>query len=605
MIRSTQRPLTGLSRHLRPFTNSHLGLAILPVILARNASLSAIHRGMRRSDRATNGGAGFSDKFAERRVAGPSRNSTRKAIDGAGSMRQRQKLRKKLERKMDEDEEDAGPRSRRKRFVDPDSPFGKSSLVYRLKYGDLKELADRVPIRKPEEPPPFRRLEPRRTPREQTEKPYPAERTGRRGEESRPAMRNGEKQDRPRRNDRQSESPFHKTRGTAQSRTGWRDGEGNDGSRVRERRSEPPSRNNQRTETSRPPRTDQSRRDQDGESHEREEKPARKRSMMPMTIKYTTAASQFLYGRSVVQAALQQGRRKLYNLYIQEGENQKHSKEDSQITRLATAQGIPVTAVPKDDQRLMDKMSMGRPHNGFVLEASPLPQLPVASLGKLDVEAGKAGFRVELNHQTKEEEAINGADTFVPRSSGTKRKPFVLLLHEILDPGNLGGLLRTASYLGADAVGITTRTSSTLTPVVLKSAAGAVEEVTIFNIDSPIEFIEESRKAGWKTYAAVAPPDYKLLQRHGGKFISTDTVETTSPLDSDPCILVLGNEGHGLPKPVKVAADYELSVPRFVANSSVDSLNVSVAAGLLCHAFMRERVRVPGGHAEEESEQLF
>lgn len=307
-----------------------------------------------------------------------------------------------------------------------------------------------------------------------------------------------------------------------------------------------------------------------------------------MTIKYTTAASQFLYGRSVVKAALEQGRRKLYNLYIYGGENRRDNKDNTFLSRLAEKQGVPITIVPTEEQRLMDKMSMGRPHNGFVLEASPLPQLPIRSLGKLEETPARLGFHVELDFQTKEEEAINGTESFFRRANDVMPKPFVLLLNEIMDPGNLGGIIRTASYLGIDAVGITNRGSSTLTPVALKSAAGAVEEISLFTVDDPLRFIEDSSKAGWKTFAAVAPPDRKLVRKHGDKFISTDVIEANSPLNEHPCLLVLGNEGHGLPKPLKVAADYELSVPRFVQGSCIDSLNVSVAAGLLCHSFVKE-----------------
>jgi 21S rRNA (GM2251-2'-O)-methyltransferase len=318
----------------------------------------------------------------------------------------------------------------------------------------------------------------------------------------------------------------------------------------------------------------------------------RRKGMQPMTVHYTTAASQFLYGKSVVKAALAQNRRQLYNLYVHAGEDRQDSKDHMELTAMARSRRVPITNITKDRQRLMDKMSMGRPHNGFVLEASPLPQLPITSLGKLEQSSSKMGFHVELGHQTKEEEAINGHETFVPRASNITPKPFVLLLHEILDPGNLGALLRTASYLGVDAVGITSRTSSGLTPIVLKSAAGAVEEVAIFNVNSPAEFLDNSRRAGWKVYAAVAPPDPKLAKMHKDKFVSSDDVEETRPLDQDPCILVLGNEGFGLPKPIKMAADHEISIPRFAAASSVDSLNVSVAAGLLCHSFVKERLAV-------------
>jgi 21S rRNA (GM2251-2'-O)-methyltransferase len=309
--------------------------------------------------------------------------------------------------------------------------------------------------------------------------------------------------------------------------------------------------------------------------------------MMPMTIAYTTAASQFLYGRSVVKAALQQGRRQLYKLYVYGGENRIDAKDNDAMMNLAKARGVPVIMVPNEDQRLMDKMSMGRPHNGFVLETSPLPQMPVQSLGRLEESPSKLGFYIDVVHQTAEQKAINGENTFIPKANNSATKPFVLLLHEILDPGNLGALLRTASYMGVDAVGITSRYSSALTPVVLKSAAGAAEEVTIFTVDSPVQFLENSKAAGWRTYAAVAPPESKLLKMHANKFITTENIEQANPLDQHPCVLALGNEGHGLPRQVKVAADFELSVPRFVQGSSVDSLNVSVAAGLLCHAFAK------------------
>lgn len=316
----------------------------------------------------------------------------------------------------------------------------------------------------------------------------------------------------------------------------------------------------------------------------------RRGKMMPMTIQYTTAASQFLYGKSAVRSALEQRRRKLYKLYIYGGENRQDSKENEVIQILATQFKVPITIVPTEDQRLMDKMSMGRPHNGFVLEASPLPRLPVVSLGKVEERVGRLGFHIKLDHQSKEEEAVNGTSTFIERASSLTPKPFVLLLNEILDPGNLGALLRTASYMGVDAVGITNRSTAHLSPVVLKSAAGAVEEVTLFTVDDPVKFINGSKEAGWKSYASVAPPSRKLVERHSDKFISTEAIEQQGPLRRDPCILMLGNEGFGLSKPLKMAADYELSVPRFVHHSCVDSLNVSVAAGLLCHSFVKPAV---------------
>ncbi|KAI5462420.1 hypothetical protein BGZ63DRAFT_383772 [Mariannaea sp. PMI_226] len=620
------KQLTAAALH-RPFANILRANCTPSRILFRSSSLSAIHRGLRHSERAQYGAVRPRDTSSDRRrdtpKTRPRRNQsfsvepkdefaakfTTRALDGASSFRQQQKLRKKLaKKKAEEDEEDEDyRRTRRKRFTDPDTPFGKKSLVYRLKHGDLKETATKLDIQEPVKPRSFRdarrdNAQFERRGREESESqfggtPRRHDRRANTDEQSRWSDRqmDGDRESRwsERRNDRDESSRWTDRRSDRRNdedresrwteRRSDRRNNGDRESKWTERRS------NRRSDGDRGTRWSEGRSERDMEF---EDMPAsragRKKVMMPMTVKYTTAASQFLYGRSVVKSALEQGRRKLYNLYIYGGDNRRDSKDDTIMTRLAKKHGIPVTIVPNEEQRIMDKMSMGRPHNGFVLEASPLPQRPIKSLGRLEETATRLGFHVELDFQAKEEEAINGTDTFVKRANDMMPKPFVLLLNEIIDPGNLGGILRTASYLGIDAVGITNRGSSTLTPVVLKSAAGAVEEISLFTVDDPLKFIEDSNRAGWKTFAAVAPPDRKLVRKHGEKFISTDEIQTRSPLNDHPCLLVLGNEGHGLPKQLKVAADYEVSVPSFVQGSNVDSLNVSVAAGLLCHSFIKE-----------------
>ncbi|KAK0384961.1 hypothetical protein NLU13_7439 [Sarocladium strictum] len=564
---------------------SHSSL-LAPLVTTRHSSLSAIHRGLRQSDRVQ--GTRSSPKSESRRPKDATirhkrtvrenapdhldpldaalRNGRRegrgtnartaKALAGAASPRLRAKLRKKLAKQAAEEEEEDGKQSRRKRFINPEATHGKKSLVYQLKYGNLKEMAAKVKLDEPVRPVSFRsRVHERRDRDVQRtssgnarREPFAERRSPR--DADRPRR---DELDRPRRHDRD---------------------------------------NPRREESDRP------RRGPAWDPNASDVDKARKGGFMPMTIKYTTAASQFLYGRSVVKAALSQARRKLFNLYIYGNDARIDKKDDDAIRRLAHSHKVPITVVPEGEQRLMDKMSSGRPHNGYVLETSPLPLLPVKSLGSVVEIPGKLGFNVALGHQTKEEVEVNGESNFIPRANNATPKPFVLLLNEILDPGNLGGLIRTASYLGVDAVGITSRSSSTLTPVVLKSAAGAVEEVTIFTVDDPVAFIESSRKEGWKTYAAVAPPAKILTDMHVGKFVSSEDIEHDDPLAKDPCVLMLGNEGHGLSKKVKIASDFEVSVPRFVHGaSSVDSLNVSVAAGLLCHSFVKgsaAKARRPG-----------
>lgn len=331
-------------------------------------------------------------------------------------------------------------------------------------------------------------------------------------------------------------------------------------------------------------------------------------SNAPISIPYTTAASQFLYGHSVVLAALNTSRRKLYKLYIYGGSNRQKIEEDEIIARKARKQGIEVEIVGPEGAQLLDKMSGGRPHNGYILEASPIPQLPVNGLGPY-TEASKdpdhlykSGFEITLAHQSAEEAAVNGTSPFIVTAKST-RKPLVVVLDQVQDPGNLGAILRTVSFLGASAVAITKRASATLTPVALKSSAGAAESITIFSISSQVhEFLDNSRLNGdWQVYAAVPETSARRRQPQ----VNTYEVEDMDPLRTKPCILVLGSEGEGLSSQIMSKADYQISIPNLGGAShggEVDSLNVSVAAGLLTSAFMRGRM-VEMGRLVRESSQ--
>ncbi|KAM3557681.1 hypothetical protein MY1884_004380 [Beauveria asiatica] len=545
---------------------------------------------------------------------------------GAASSRQQSKLRKKLTRKerkrQKELEEGPGKQTRRKRFLNPDEDFGKRSLVYQLKYGALK---NEVPIDslRPH-------VRPRPIPRDDAFRAELLNDT-RIPEKSRMAQAFRSSEEGPRKNNQHdsqlqrqgsnrqslnqdlSESSTGKSnimdilasKPRQYSQYGERDSAEHSGGtrRWNEQQSGKDSRErrpgSQKDSSRHPGSTRGDEQPPDGDLLDKRftslealgQRARAARKMMPMTIKYTTAASQFLYGRSVVKAALDGGRRRAYTLYVGGGaEDHPDRLYEMQIVQLAMRKGANVILLRREQQRLMDKMSAGRPHNGFVLEASPVQQMPVLALGQVEDSEGGQRIRVTPGHQTREDEDINSATPWFARSSSRTPQPLILLLHEILDPGNLGALIRTASYLGVDAIGITNRSSATLTPVALKSAAGAAEEVTLFTVPEPAEFLEQSRSAGWVAYAAVQPPDEKLARMHGDKFLSTDDIERRSPLLDKPCILVLGNEGHGLPQQVKVAADYELSVPRVVPEGCVDSLNVSVAGALLTHAFVKGAV---------------
>ncbi|KAL8775016.1 MAG: hypothetical protein Q9209_000495 [Squamulea sp. 1 TL-2023] len=318
-----------------------------------------------------------------------------------------------------------------------------------------------------------------------------------------------------------------------------------------------------------------------------EERPRRKINA-PLAIPYTTPASEFLYGHSVVTMALKSSRRTFYKLYLYDGDAAEVRGQDKQVRKLALAANVEVTRVGKDWIKLMDKMSGGRPHNGYILEASPLPRLPITGLMSVPnpQSTTRPTFNVILDHQSREEAAVNGTNTAISFGTGNRRYPFLLLLDGIKDPGNIGAIIRSSHFLGADGILICTRNSAALTPVALKAAAGGAETLPLFSVGQPGSFIDESQENGWKFYAAVSPSSSDGGRVTGRPYFSSTTLG--HPLQKHPCILVLGGEGDGLRWNIQKKADFLLGIEaQRTGSGELDSLNVSVASALLCDAFLR------------------
>ena len=329
---------------------------------------------------------------------------------------------------------------------------------------------------------------------------------------------------------------------------------------------------------------------------------------IPLSLPYTTAASRFLYGYNVVIAALKARRRKLYRLYMNKNTIVKQSgREDgkaeyaaqlladknwTEIETLARRAGI---AVDKSaSPRLLDQMSGGRPHNGLILEASDIPSPPVRLLSKCD---SSSEMRLVLNQQSKEELAVNGVSGRVDLVKNSWRRPFVVFLDGITDPGNIGNIIRTCHFFGVDAVAMATNTCAPISsPVLAKASSGACEALPILQIKAPSDFLYKSALNGWRVYAAMAPPSKPVLPnaKDYAKYkTSAQIMATESPLVRAPSILVLGAEGEGLRANLQNHADFFVSIEqarRVIRGGDVgvDSVNVSVAAGILLSAFVRE-----------------
>jgi 21S rRNA (GM2251-2'-O)-methyltransferase len=330
---------------------------------------------------------------------------------------------------------------------------------------------------------------------------------------------------------------------------------------------------------------------------------------IPISVPFTTAASEFLYGYNSVLAALKGQRRKLYKLYIHpkifddevgaEG-TQSGDRPASELADLADYANVPIRNQVKNF--MLDKMSGGRPHNGVVLEASKLPSLPVLSLQK--PEARKGIIPITLAEQSAEEAKVNGTPRTIPALSGSWRYPLVVLLDGITDPGNLGNIIRTCHFYGVDAVAIATNTCANLSSGVLaKASAGACEAMSILSLPQPSNFVRESAQYRWKVYAAVAP-----ISNMGSnaRFTTTASIAADSPLAQHPCILMLGAEGAGLRENLKSRADKWVAISGgaradHVPDVGVDSMNVGSAAGVLLESFLRKPASAPD---RVESEDL-
>ncbi|KAM0721557.1 hypothetical protein Q7P37_002482 [Cladosporium fusiforme] len=314
---------------------------------------------------------------------------------------------------------------------------------------------------------------------------------------------------------------------------------------------------------------------------------------IPVAVPYTTASSQFLYGANSVVAALRGNRRKVYQLFVKKSEavNPQDRSEKYQLIKLAKQAGVPVKE--QRDTRLLDKLSDGRPHNGAVLEVSALSAPPAMTLSKPD--SASETLSVKLYGQNAEEKAVNGESLTLKYDSKSWRQPFVLFLDGITDPGNLGGILRTAHFYGVDAVAVAVNTCANLSsPVLAKASSGACEAIPIIAVPKPTSFITQSAKAGWRICAAVAP------EKNSGrvhKQLTPSGIGLANPLTRNPCILMLGSEGAGLRDNLRTKSDLDVTIPRGVSTPSpvgVDSINVGVAGAVLTEAFMREPLRNVG-----------
>lgn len=148
--------------------------------------------------------------------------------------------------------------------------------------------------------------------------------------------------------------------------------------------------------------------------------------------------------------------------------------------------------------------------------------------------------------------------------------PFVLILDGIEDPHNLGAMIRTANQAGIHGIVISKRRAVGLTATVAKTSAGAINYVPVVKVTNLTNTIKE-------------------LKERGLWFVCAD-MDGTTMYDLDltgPIGLVIGSEGNGVSHLVKETCDFTASIPM---KGDIDSLNASVAMGILSYEIVRQRM---------------
>lgn len=148
--------------------------------------------------------------------------------------------------------------------------------------------------------------------------------------------------------------------------------------------------------------------------------------------------------------------------------------------------------------------------------------------------------------------------------------PFLILLDNIEDPHNLGSVIRTANQAGAHGVIIPKRRAVGLTATVAKASAGAINYTPVAKVTNLVKTIEDLKKQGiWFVCGDMdGKPMYKL--------------DLTGPIG-----VVIGSEGEGVSRLVKEKCDFTAGIPMF---GDIDSLNASVAMGVLSYEIVRQRL---------------
>lgn len=241
---------------------------------------------------------------------------------------------------------------------------------------------------------------------------------------------------------------------------------------------------------------------------------------------------ELLYGIHPLLEALVAGRRRFKRVYISES---RRSKGVEALVARARTGGIPIQYKAPDffRSRLGDSV-----HQGVAAQVDDFPLADENAILKKAEENGTI--------------------------------PLVLALDGIVDPQNLGSLVRTALAMGVHGILFPKARAAPLTPAVSKASAGAMEHMLFARVPNLVAALQRLKKAGlW------------VVGAHGSSETSVDQADLTVGL-----VLVIGGENKGIRPLVRKTCDYLVSIPQ---KDAIDSLNAAVAGAVVMYEIMRQR----------------
>jgi 23S rRNA (guanosine2251-2'-O)-methyltransferase len=241
--------------------------------------------------------------------------------------------------------------------------------------------------------------------------------------------------------------------------------------------------------------------------------------------------SSLVIGRSKVISALQTGQQ-LDRIYL---DTKVQGQDISEIKRLAAQQGVPINYVPVAKLNGFNIAD----HEGCVAQIAKVQYQNLQDVISLVTESGKS--------------------------------PLLLILDGITDIRNIGGIARTAYCTGVDAIIIPDKGVGALNEDAILTSAGALEKIAVCRVNSLMKAVDELHLNGIKVYASEMTAEKNIAE-----------VDFTEPV-----AIVMGSEEKGIYPALMKICDEKIKIPM---KGDFESLNVSVATGMILYEVMRQRI---------------